>query len=116
MGSAQHHRHLRKFIYQQDGCGPHCVNSIIRFSDAKDINVLPRPAYSPYLKPIEHVWAILNGQIRQHGTYPSNLDEFFSKLRSICNEPTDEYSSALEHSMPRRLAAVVKNEGSSTKY
>ena len=114
--ASKNHGNLRNFVYQQDGCAAHRAKSIIGYLDANGIEVLPWPAQSPDLNPIEHVWAIMKKQLRERATFPSNADSLFCELCSIWNALSDDYFHSLVQSMPRRVAAVIKNEGCSTKY
>ena len=43
------------WIYQQDNDPAHTANSVKQYFELKRINVLPWPARSPYLNPIENI-------------------------------------------------------------
>ena len=79
----QYHSSPMSFIYQHDGCGPHRARSVSTFLEGEKVEVLPWPARSPDLNPIEHVWALMKYKLRQMTTYPTNADALFRKLTEI---------------------------------
>ena len=107
---------MNYFIFQQDGCGLHRAKPIKYYLDAKGIQLLPWPAQSSDLKPIENVWATTKKQIRNGLTHFSNKEDLFQRLCTICEQQPYDYSSTLTHSVPRRLADVRNNSGGPTKY
>ena len=82
----------------------------------KQITVLePWPGSSPDLSPIEHCWSVMKTKVAQHK--PSSL----SQLRQIifrvwAEEICEEFCRDLVLSMPKRIEAVIKAKGRSTKY
>jgi hypothetical protein len=49
-------------IFQHDNAQPHVARICIKFLEAENVLVLPWPAYSPGMSPIEHVWNALDPQ------------------------------------------------------
>jgi transposase len=57
------HRHHLKF--QHDNAQSHVAWICTQFLDAENVPVLPRPAYSTDMSPIENVWDALDRHVRQ---------------------------------------------------
>ena len=57
------HRH--HLMFQHDNAGPHVTRICTQFLEAENVTVLPRPAYSPDMSPIEHVWDALDRRVRR---------------------------------------------------
>ncbi len=73
------------------------------------VKVMKWPSMSPDMNPIEHMW-----QVEKH--HVSNV----SQLRDVIMEewkrmPATTYA-ALVNSLPRRIKAVLDNNGAPTKY
>ncbi len=62
---------------------------------------------SPDLNLIEHMWGILKRKVETH--HVSNIQQ----LRDVIMDTT---CAALVNSMPRRIKAVLDNNGAPTKY
>ena len=78
------------------------------------IKVMDWPSMSPDLNPIEHLWGILKRKVEECKV--SNIDH----LRDVVMEewkrtPVATYE-ALVNSMPKRVKAVLENDGGHTKY
>ena len=78
--------------------------------------MLPWPAQSPELNPIENVWSIMKNRLRAQHTYPSTADALFNELSKVWNELPDMYFTALVRSMVKRCDAIPNVRGKSTKY
>lgn len=72
------------------------------------------PPQSPDINPIEHVWEILEKNIRNH--HISNMQDLRHALKEEWAKITPEITSNLVNSMPRRLRAVIASKGGPTKY
>uniref|UniRef100_A0AAZ3RHJ3 Tc1-like transposase DDE domain-containing protein n=1 Tax=Oncorhynchus tshawytscha TaxID=74940 RepID=A0AAZ3RHJ3_ONCTS len=67
-----HHHHL---MFQHDNARPHGARICTQFLEAENVLVLPWPAYSPDISPIEHVWDVLDRCVRQHVPVPANIQK-----------------------------------------
>ena len=67
------------FIYQLDRYGLYPAKSLSAFLEARNVKVLPWPAKSQDLNPIEHVWPEMKRTLRKLDTYPSTADTLLLK-------------------------------------
>ncbi|GFY32158.1 transposable element Tcb1 transposase [Trichonephila clavipes] len=81
-------------ILQQDNIRPHVVKTVPDFCSAQHMQFLPRPAYSPEMSPIEHVWD-LDGRLLAPDPRPAA-----SKTNFCCayKQSNMEFSSTSRHS------------------
>jgi ATP:corrinoid adenosyltransferase len=82
-----------------------------------EIKVLPDwPSQSPDLNPIEHLWAELERRIRSRSQAITNVAELETALQEEWGKISQSQVMALIESMPRRIEAVITNNGWPTKY
>ena len=79
----QHGPHL---TFQQDNARPHTARVVQQCMNENEIEVLPWPANSPDLNPIEHVWDEMERRLRRLPQQPSNLQELAGDLVNIWND------------------------------
>ena len=60
-------------MFQHDNAQPHVARICTQFLEAENVPVLPCPAYSPDMSPIEHVWDALDQRVRQCVPVPANI-------------------------------------------
>jgi len=103
-------------ILQQDNARPHAARLTEDYLHAEGVNVLPWPAYSPDLSPIEHLWDQLDRRVRSRDPPPQTLPA----LRQALQEEWDNFPQAkirrLIASMRRRCKAVSDAQGGHTRY
>uniref|UniRef100_A0A0E9WSK0 Tc1-like transposase DDE domain-containing protein n=1 Tax=Anguilla anguilla TaxID=7936 RepID=A0A0E9WSK0_ANGAN len=82
----------------------------------REFKVLPWPPNSPDLNPIEHLWDVLEKQVRSMEAPPHNLQDLNDLLlTSWCQIPEDTFRGLVE-SMPRWVRAVLAARGGPTQY
>ena len=68
---------------QHDKARPHVACVVTDFLTQQNVNVLPWPAVSPDLSPIEHAWAEMERRLRQLPNQPVTLAELSRVLVRI---------------------------------
>lgn len=102
------------YIFQQDNAPCHKSRTVTSWFRENDIRVLEWPAQSPDLSPIEHLWSILKVKVSKFKC--NSKDTLKTKVKEVWNSITQEECFRLVASMPRRVHAVIKARGGTTKY
>lgn len=103
-----------QYIFQQDNDPKHTSKRATEWIKENVPSVLPWPALSPDLNPIEHVWAEIKR--RRRGIHAENVNELWDLIEHAWYTTFPDVCRKLVNSMPRRLAEVIKNKGGNTKY
>ena len=77
-------------------------------------NILPWPAMSPDLNPIENVWKTLKERVQARN--PTSKTQGWQFCQEEWPKIAKEYYAHLVYSMPRRCQAVLDAKGHATKY
>lgn len=104
------------FILQEDNASVHRAKTVEAYLNEYGVNRMVWPPQSPDLNPIENVWGLMKQKLRRRRTYPKNKDELFNILSDMWDALPQAYFEKLALGMHKRVAAVKKNEGKSTKY
>jgi hypothetical protein len=115
--------HVRPFMeghldhrFQQDNARPHTARIITQYFQDHDIEVLPGPANSPDLLPIEHLWDEMERRLRTLNPQLANLDQLRDALVRVYEEVPQAFICQLLNSMRRRLNTVIDAQGGHTAY
>ncbi|GFY22064.1 hypothetical protein TNCV_3297081 [Trichonephila clavipes] len=65
---------LRNLVFQQDNVRPHVAGILRTFLDMENVWLLPWPACSPDLSPIEKVWSMVDERMPHHHTPVTTVD------------------------------------------
>ncbi|GFU04121.1 transposable element Tcb2 transposase [Trichonephila clavipes] len=95
-------------IYQQDNARPHTARLSQQCLQGYD--VLPWPARSPDLSPIEHVWTRWEGNCSR----PEIQGELTAQMQRLWQDLPQGVISDLIESMPRRISACIAARGGFT--
>ena len=101
-------------IFQQYNARCHTACVSVDYLQQQNIDLLPWPARSPDLSPIEHLWYALDRRVRQ--CQPQTLCDMRNFLVEEWNRIPQQQMRALTNSMRRRCLAVRDANGGYTNY
>lgn len=99
------------WIFMQDNATCHTARSIMKWFDENRISVLPWPAQSPDLNPIENVWAEVQGRLWKKKDKCLNVDDTWTLTREIFYNLENSYIEKLYNSMNKRVKEVISKRG-----
>jgi Transposase and inactivated derivatives len=103
-------------FFQQDNARVHTAKVAQEELIKENINILPWPARSPDLNPIENLWFMIENNLRKRRPFPTNLAQLEKMIRDEWGALPLKFLRHLVDSLPRRVNAVVEAEGGVTKY
>ena len=86
-------------VFQQDNAPVHTAKVAQDALAAEKVNVLPWPAYSPDLNPIENLWSMMETNVRRQHS-PSSIAELCKAVQIEWNSIPQEVLRDLIESMP----------------
>ncbi|CDQ93228.1 unnamed protein product [Oncorhynchus mykiss] len=98
---------------QHDNATSHTACSVRDFLQDRNVSVLPWPAKSPDLNPIEHVWDLLDRRVRARAIPPRNVWELAGALVEEWGNISQQEPANL---VQRRCTAVLNAAGGHTTY
>ena len=101
---------------QHDNATSHTARSVRDFLQDRNVSVLPWPAKSPDLNPIEHIWDLLDRRVRARAIPPRNVRELAGALVEEWGNISQQELANLVQSMRRRCTAVLNAAGGHTRY
>ena len=107
-------RNAQIVTLQQDNARPHTARLTQHFLQQNNIIVLPWPANSPDLNPIEHIWDKLGKDIWNQQI--SNIRDLETALQGAWASLTPNVIQRYVNSMRRRLLAVLASRGGHKRY
>ncbi|GFW66789.1 transposable element Tcb2 transposase [Trichonephila clavipes] len=107
---------LPEAVFQQDNARPHVAKTVKSYLDSQQVQLLPWPAYSPDMSPIEQEWDIVGRRIARDLRHVASTDELWLRIQTIWNTLPQTDIKNVFHSMPRRVAALIAARGGHTKY
>ncbi|KFM60063.1 Transposable element Tcb1 transposase, partial [Stegodyphus mimosarum] len=64
-------------VFQQDNARPHTARIVKSFFAAQQVQLLPWPACSPDMSPIEHVWDVIGRRLARDPRPVASADELW---------------------------------------
>ena len=101
---------------QHDNARPHVARVVTDFLTQQNVNVLPWPAVSQDLSPIEHALDEMERRLRQLPNQPVTLAELSRALVRIWNGIPQAFFTNLVGSMRQRCNACITANGGHTRY
>lgn len=99
---------LRDVKFQQDNAPCDKAAPTLPFIKDSNIVFLDWPGKSPYLNPIEHLWACRKHKIREHSITSKTV--FKNSPIQEWDDTNEEKCARLVNSMPQRIAAFYKSQ------
>ena len=109
-------RQPRGSILQHDNARHQVARMTRDYLEDANVTVLPWPANSPDMNPIEHLWDHLDRHLRQLVPLPGNRQELEQALINIWNGIPADVIRRLTTSMRRRVLACIDAQGGHTRY
>ena len=108
--------HADVTLYQQDNASLHSARLTTDFLGQNNVQVLPWPAFSPDLSPIEHLWDKLGRRVfdGRHNTH--NRQQLIQTLYREWEAIPQYKIQRLIRSMRRRCQATIDVNGGHTRY
>ncbi len=103
-------------LFQQDNATPHTAIVTRDFLEAHNVNVLPWPARSPDMSPIEQLWDHLGRQVRRRQQPPLTRNALALALQEEWRQIPVHVVRRLVHSARRRVRACIEARGGHTRY
>ncbi|GFX68168.1 transposable element Tcb1 transposase [Trichonephila clavipes] len=107
---------LATAIFQQDNTRPHVARIVQRLFVNNQIELLPWPACSPDLSPIENMWSMVAQRLTPITPPAATRDQLWQRVEAVWSAVPEEHIQSLFESMPRRVAAVISNNGGYSGY
>ena len=104
----------KNLVFMQDNAAVHTSRRSVEWFREKGIEVLPWPAKSPDLNPIENVWYLLSRKVYGGGTQYYSVEELTKAILKAWDEITEEVVIGLYNTMSRRLSKVFAGKGEIT--
>ncbi len=106
--------HGRRAVFQHDNDPKHTSKTTTALLKKLRVKVMDRPSMSPDLNPIEHLWGILKQKVEERKV--SNIHQLRDVITEEWKRTPVATCEALVNSMPKRVKAVLENNGGHTKY
>ena len=104
----------RSALFQHDNDPKHTSKTTSALLKRLRVKVMDWPSMSPDLNPVQHLWGIIKWKVGVRNV---------SNIHQLCDVIMEEWKGiliatceTLVNSMPRRVKAVLDNDGGHTKY
>lgn len=104
------------FVFMQDNARAHTARVTQRALSDANISILPWPAMSPDLNPIEHLWDQLKRSLKATYSHLNSQQELINALKLCWERIPEQNVTHLIESVPDRLRACIRSRGGPTRY
>ena len=104
----------RRAVFQHDNDPKHTSKTTTALLKKLRVKVMDWPSISPDLNPIEHLWGILKRKVKQRKV--SNIHQLRDVIKDEWKRIPVATCEVLVNSMPKRVKAVLENNGGHTKH
>lgn len=111
-----HFARHRNHTFQHDNARAHSARATRDFLQQKNVTVMPWPALSPDLNPIEHLWDEIQRKLNDVIPSPTTSVELQASFLQVWARIPMNFINRLIHSMYRRCRAVINANGGHTRY
>ena len=105
---------LSEFIFQQDNDSKHTASVTKRFFSNRGIKVLPWPAMSPDMNPIENLWDYVKERVAE--SEPKTIRELKEAIERAWHEIPPEKYQKYAMSFSKRALALCRSRGGHINY
>ncbi len=105
-----------KYCFQQDGASAHRAVVTKQFLQSSNIRVLPWPARSPDMNPMENVFGWLSKEVYAGGKTYETKEDLKIGIRSAWDRLTPELMSKFAGNLPERIFDLIKANGHQTRF
>ncbi|GBM26206.1 Transposable element Tc1 transposase [Araneus ventricosus] len=105
-------------IFQQDNAPRHKARIVLEWFEEyiDEFHLMSWAPNSPYLNPMEHIWDVMERQLRAQTPPCPNISTLRDRYLDIWYNLSPVMYQKLVASMPRRVTAVLKGKGGATRY
>jgi transposase len=104
-------KNQKKILFQEDNASVHTAKVAHSFLISSKVEVLPWPAQSPDINPIENLWSYIEVKIRKRTSQPSSITQLETWVKEEWDAVPINYYRNLIKSMPHRVQAVLAANG-----
>ena len=106
----------RRVIFQQDNDPKHTSKKARQWFAKNGFILLPWPAQSPDLNPIENLWDYVARRVAKRDVQPGTEDQLWEALQEEWYRINPGLVRRLYEGMPKRLAMVIRRKGWNIPY
>ena len=94
-------------IFQQDNTRPQMARIVQAFFQRRRVSLIPWPACSPDMSPIEYVWEMVGQRLIRQDPPAPPLDVLWTRIQTAWRDIPQEDIQGLFDSMPRRIETLI---------